>query len=131
MLHQDGCNHMKQTVEAGGQVIDQPPRRQDFGLVKSGPFQIATTSRAQQQPRQQRHGNQRKWDTSNRKYTKLNMSMSQVLLHMLNFLNLVTLKDPPRNPNTSSPSYHPNERCTYHSNSPVHDTDSCWTLKFT
>ena len=54
--------------------------------------------------------------------------MSQVLLHLLN-LNLVTLKDPPRNPNTSAPSYHPNERCAYHSNSLGHDTDNCWTFK--
>ena len=45
-------------------------------------------------------------------------------------LNLVTLKDPPRNPNTSSPSYHPNERCVYHSDSLGHDTDSRWMLKY-
>ena len=44
-LHQDGYNRMKQAVEAGDQVIDQPPRRQEFGLVKSGTFQITTTSR--------------------------------------------------------------------------------------
>ena len=56
------------------------------------------------------------------------MPMLQVFLHTLT-LNLVTLKDPPWNPNTSAPSYHPNERCAYHSNSPGHDTDSCWTLK--
>ena len=47
---------------------------------------------------------------------------------MLN-LNLVTLKDPPRNPNIAAPSYHPNKRCSYHSNSLGHDTNSCWTLK--
>ena len=49
-LHQDRYNSMKQTIEAGDQVIDQPPRRQKVGLVKSGPFQIATTSLVQQQP---------------------------------------------------------------------------------
>ena len=110
------------------QVIDQPPRRQEVGLVKSGPFQIAATSRSQQQPRQKRQGNQHKRDTSNRKYIELNMPMSQILQHMLR-LKIVTLKDPPRNPNTSAPSYHPNEKCAYHSNSPGHDTDSRWTLK--
>ena len=47
-LHQDGYNSMKQTAEAGDHVIDHPPRRHDFGLVKSGPFQTATTSRVQQ-----------------------------------------------------------------------------------
>ena len=46
-LHQDGYNSMKQTVEAGDQVIDLPPRRKKVVLVKSGPFQIATTSRVQ------------------------------------------------------------------------------------
>ena len=39
------------------------------------------------------------------------------------------LKDPPRNPNTFALSYHPNARCAYHSNSPGHDTNDCWTLK--
>ena len=87
--------------------------RQEVGLVESRPFQINVMSRAQQQPRKQQ-GNRRKRDTSNWQYTKLNMPMLQVLLHMLN-LNFVTLKDPPRNPNTSVPSYHPNERCPYHS----------------
>ena len=43
-------------------------------------------------------------------------------------MKLITLKEPPRNPNASSPSYDPNARCTYHSNSPGHDTNSCWTL---
>ena len=42
---------------------------------------------------------------------------------------LITLKDPPQNPNTSSPSYNPSARCAYHSNSPRHDTNNCWALK--
>ena len=50
-LQQDDCSRMKQTVEVGDQVIDQPPGRQEVGLVKSGPFQIATTSQVQQQSR--------------------------------------------------------------------------------
>ena len=82
--------------------------------MDNGPFQIAATSRAQQEPHQ---------------HTKLNMPMSQALQHMLKY-NLVTLKDPPRNPNTFAPSYHPNERCVYHSNSSGYDTDSCRTLKY-
>ena len=45
-------------------------------------------------------------------------------------LNLVTLKDPPQNPNTSAPTYHPNERCAYHSDSSGHNTNNCWTLKY-
>ena len=42
---------------------------------------------------------------------------------------LITLKAPPRNPNTASPSYHPNERCAYHSDGLEHDTNNCWALK--
>ena len=42
---------------------------------------------------------------------------------------LITLKAPPWNPNTSAPTYHPNERYAYHSDSPGHDTNSCWALK--
>ena len=42
---------------------------------------------------------------------------------------MVTLKEPPQNPNTSSPYYNPNARCAYHSDSPGHDTSNCWALK--
>ena len=41
----------------------------------------------------------------------------------------MTLQDPPSNPNTSSPKYNPNAKCAYHSNSPGHDTNDCWSLK--
>ena len=67
---------MKQTVEAGDQVVNQPLMRQEVGLVESRPFQFAAISRAQQRPHQQRQGSRRKQDTSNRQYTKLNMPMS-------------------------------------------------------
>ena len=95
-------------------------------MVKNGPLQVATTSRVQQQPRQKQWVNQSNPDTPKRQFTKLNMPLSQVLQHMLK-LNLVTLKDPPRNPNTSAPTYHPNER--YHCDSPGYDTDNCWWCK--
>ena len=42
---------------------------------------------------------------------------------------IITLKAPPRNPNTVAPSYHPNERCAYHSDSIGHGTNGCWALK--
>ena len=44
-------------------------------------------------------------------------------------LNLATLKEAPKNPNTASPHYHPNARYAYHSESPGHDTNNCWALK--
>ena len=44
-------------------------------------------------------------------------------------MNLVSLRDTPQNPNTASPHYNQGERCAYHSNSPGHNTDNCWTLK--
>ena len=56
------------------------------------------------------------------------MSLAQALQQMLK-AGLITLKAPLRNPNTSAPSYHPNERCAYHSDSIGHDTDECWTLE--
>ena len=66
---------MKQTVEVGDQVIDQPLRRQEVGLVRRGPFQIATT-RVQQQPGQKQRVDQRKLDIPKRQFTKLNVSLS-------------------------------------------------------
>ena len=63
-----------------------------------------------------------------RKLTRINMTQSQVLPHLLRS-NLVTLKEAPKNPNTTSPHYHPNSRCAYHSESPGHDTNNCWAIK--
>ena len=63
-----------------------------------------------------------------RQFTRINMTLSQVLPHLLRS-NLVTLKEAPKNPNTTSPHYYPNARCAYHSESPGHDTNNCWALK--
>ena len=63
-----------------------------------------------------------------RQFTRINMTLSQVLPHLLRS-NLVTLKEAPKNPNTTSPHYYPNVRCAYHSESPGHDTNNCWALK--
>ena len=59
-----------------------------------------------------------------RQFTRINMTLAQVLPHLLK-LNLETLKEAPENPNTASPHYHPNARCAYHSESPGHDTNNC------
>ena len=83
-------------------------------------------SQAQQRPRQRQQENQQRQDKPERQFN--NMSLAQLLQHMLK-LELITLRDPPRNPNTSAPNYHPDTMCTFHSNSPGHDTDNCWTLK--
>ena len=56
------------------------------------------------------------------------MSLAQLLQHMLK-MELIMLRDPPRNPNTSALNYHPDAMCAYYSNSPGHDTNSCWALK--
>ena len=45
-------------------------------------------------------------------------------------MNLITLIGPHPNPKTSSPNYNPNVRCAYHSGSPGHDTNDCWSLKY-
>src|SRR4051812_127468 len=73
---------------------------------------------------QQRH----KTDTPKRQFAKINMTLAEALQQLLK-KGLITLKDPPRNPSTSSSRYNPNARCAYHSNSPGHDTNNCWTLK--
>ena len=41
----------------------------------------------------------------------------------------MTLKEAPKNPNTTSPHYHPNARCAYYSESLGHDNNNYWTLK--
>ena len=56
------------------------------------------------------------------------MSLSQILPQLLKN-NLVTLKEAPKNSNTTSPRYNPNARCAFHSDSPGHSTDDCFVLK--
>ena len=55
------------------------------------------------------------------------MPFSQALQQLLK-VKLITLNDPPQNPDASSSKYNPSVRCAYHSDSPEHDTDRCWTL---
>ena len=61
---------------------------------------------ASDQPR----NNQPRVERPVRKFTRINMNLAQVLPHLLK-LNLETLKEAPKNPNTASPHYHPNARC--------------------
>lgn len=63
-----------------------------------------------------------------RHFTRLNMTLAQALQDMLK-AKLITLKDPPTNPDTTSLCYNPNARCAYHSDSPGHDTNDCWSLR--
>ncbi|KAI5422597.1 hypothetical protein KIW84_045871 [Lathyrus oleraceus] len=71
---------------------------------------------------------QHRQDRPRRQFTKINMTLAQALQGMLK-ANLITLRDPPANPNTTSPRYNPNARCAYHSDSPGYDTNDCWLLK--
>src|SRR3954462_15835113 len=70
----------------------------------------------------------RRPDAPRRNFTIINMPISQALQHLLK-ADLIALKDPPKNVNTSSPSYHPDATCAYHSNCPRHDANHCWALK--
>ena len=79
--------------------------------------------------RQPQRGNQQRPDGPKRQFTNINMPWSQALQHMLK-MNLIAVIDPPTNPKTSSPSYNPEARCAYHSDSPGHDTEDCWALKY-
>ena len=56
------------------------------------------------------------------------MTLSQILPQLLK-TNLVILKEAPKSPNTTSPRYNPNARCSFHSDSPGHNTDDCWSVK--
>ena len=121
-LHQ-GKSNMKLPVRVRDQVFDQLPRGQQSGMVKNGPPQVVTTSQTQHQ-----RGNRRKRYTPGRHFSETGIPSSLMLKRLLE-VNLITLKGPPQNPDTSAPTYNPDERCAYHSDSPGHDTDDCWSLK--
>ena len=72
--------------------------------------------------------NQQRSERPKRQYTRLSMTLSQILPQLLS-TNLVTLKEAPKVVNTASPKYNPNARCSYHSDSPGHTTDDCWALR--
>src|SRR4051812_9012314 len=71
---------------------------------------------------------QYKHNAPKRQFTKINMTLAEALQQMLR-KGLMTLRNPPRNPNISSHQYNPNARCAYHSDSIGHDTNDCWLLK--
>ena len=72
--------------------------------------------------------NQQRGERPKRQYTRLSMTLSQILPQLLS-TNLVTIKEAPKVVNTASPKYNPNARCAYHSDSPGHTTDDCWALR--
>src|SRR3954463_13925927 len=59
----------------------------------------------------------RKPDVPKRQFTEINMSSAQTLQHRLK-IKFITLRNPPKNPNTSTPGYELNARCAHHSNIP-------------
>ena len=54
--------------------------------------------------------NQQRGERPKRQYTRLSMTLSQILPQLLS-TNLVTLKEAPKVVNTASPKYNPNARC--------------------
>ena len=72
--------------------------------------------------------NQQRVERPQRQFTRINMTLAEVIPHLLRS-NLTNLKEAPKNPNTSSPWYNPNARCAYHFDSPGHDKNDCWDLK--
>ena len=124
-----------QNNRVGDQIISQPPVKQiDLGekkmKIKEGKRQVADNPSVEERrpygvviPRVQQQHKEPK-----RLFTKINMPLSQALQRLLK-MNLIALREPPQKPNISSPSYIPNARCAYHSDSPGHDTNSCWALK--
>ena len=106
-------NQLGQTSEVEEQVTAQPPSTQE---EKGKAPLLASGSQAHQQPRQRQRGNRRKQETLGRQFTETEIPSFFILKRLLE-AKLVTLKEPPQKPNTSSPRSKHNVRCTYHSNS--------------
>ena len=128
-LRQDGYNCMGQRTRIRDQVTAQPPIRHGAGLRESRPSQFASTSWSQQWLRQHQPENQQRQSDPKRQFTNINMPLSQTLQHMLR-VNLITTIRPHPNPKTFSPSYDPDARCACHSDSPRHNTNDYWALKY-
>ena len=72
--------------------------------------------------------NQPRVERPQRQFTRINMTLVEVLPNLLRS-NFATLKEAPKNPNTTSLRYNPNSRCAYHSESPGHATNEFWALR--
>ena len=96
---------------------DKPERRQSVNAVM-----IAKPVAAPRQTNPQRA------ERPIREFTRLSMTLSQILPQLLS-TSLVTVREAPKVVNTASPKYNPNARCAYHSDSPGHSTDDCWALR--
>ena len=118
-------NQLGQTSKVEEQAIIQPPVGQED---KGKAHQFASGSQAQHQPHQCQQGNRRKRNTFGRHFSETGIPSSLILRHLLE-VKLIALKDPPKNLNITSLKYNPDERCAYHSDSPGHDTDDCWSLR--
>ena len=92
-----------------------------------GAVMIQNSSNDQPRSNQPR-SNQQRVERPQWQFTRINMTSAQVIPHLLK-LNLTSLKEAPKNPNTSSPYYHSIAKCAYHSDSAGHDTNNCWALK--
>ena len=110
--------HQESDAEYGQKGRNQADHDQHVGAILISNYTLV----------QQRQGNRRRVRYQERQYTNINIPLSQALQHLLK-VKLITLKDPPQNPDTSSSNYNPSVRCAYHSDSPGHDTDNYWTLK--
>ena len=113
-------NPVGQTAKVEAPAIIQPHAGQED---KGKSPQLASGSRAQPQ-----RGSQRKRNAPGRHFSETDIPSSFILKRLLE-VNLITLKDPPKNPNRTAPRYNPDAHCAYHSDSPGHATDDCWTLK--
>ena len=137
-------NHLIGNSAAGFTDLILTGERIEAG-IKSGKIQNGDSSNTEKKPSRressavnalaiakpagapQRHHQQRE-ERPKRQFTPLGMTLSQILPQLLE-TKLVTLMDPPKNPNRTPSRYNPNVRCTYHSDSPGHATDDCWTLR--
>ena len=94
------------------------PRRQN----KSERLQAVNTLVISKPAAAPQQYNQPRGERPKRQYTRLNMTLSQILSQLLS-TNLVIVKEALKVVNTASPKYNPNARCAYHSDSPGHTTD--------
>ncbi|XP_058774254.1 uncharacterized protein LOC131648520 [Vicia villosa] len=85
----------------------------------------------QQQHQQGHHSNTDCYPPRTRPHRKIDpipMTYAQMLQHLLK-IEKITLRDAPSAPDTQSPNYNANARCTFHSGAAGHDTERCIALK--
>ncbi|XP_058756894.1 uncharacterized protein LOC131630119 [Vicia villosa] len=102
--------------------------RRNEGTVNAVTIPVPLQQQQHQQGQRSNNNRYPPWTRPHRNFDAIPMTYSQLQQHLLK-IEKITLRDGPNAPDTQSPNYNANTRCTFHSGAAGHDTERCVALK--